>query len=128
MKERIKTAIETVLQNKGDDWFIIIEEPDQEKFVQFAYDEGAGLYFDLPFQALDKGEIEKARKVLGEFSVFAGQATAYDAPGGKESGIQESFNHHVARDLELAVSLAWRVFSDVYGYGDATPLNVTIMR
>ncbi|MDD3148716.1 MAG: hypothetical protein PHD82_15585 [Candidatus Riflebacteria bacterium] len=128
MRERIKTAIEMILQNKGEDWFIIIEEPEKEKFVQFTFDEGSGLYFDLPFQALDKSELERARKVLAEFSIFPGQADAYETHAEEKSGIQESFNHHVGQDLDLAVKISCRVFVDVFGYDESVSLNVTIMR
>lgn len=128
MKERIKNAIETLLHNTGDDWFIIIEEPVHEKFVQFAYDEESGLFFDLPFQALTSAELEKAGKLMTEFSIAAEKAATFDRPGGREIGVQESFNHHVGRNTELAVNLAWRVFLEVYGCNEETRLDVSIMR
>ena len=58
MKKRVESAIRMILENIGEGWFIILEEPETEKFVQFAYDEGSGLVFDLPFQALDDPEID----------------------------------------------------------------------
>lgn len=128
MKERIKHALQTIMQNKGDDWFIIIEEPEQEKFVQFAFDEGEGLIFDLPFQALNKTELAKARKLMAEFSITPEAQPAFDQHSGKEIGKQESFNAQVGGDLELAINLSYRVFVEVYGLVDTTPLNVTIMR
>ncbi len=128
MKERIVQAIDTILKNHGDDWFIIIEEPEEEKFVQFAYDEGIGLFFDLPFQALDADELTRARKLLAEYSIVPASSQTYDEPGGKATGIQESFNHHVGRDAALAVALAYRVLKEVYGLDDDTELNVSIMR
>lgn len=128
MKERIEKAVEVLLQNAGDDWFMIIEEPAQEKFVQFAYDEESGLFFDLPFQALTQEELARARKVMAELSIAAAANATFDEPGGREIGVQESFNHHVDRDVKLAVDIAYRVFREVYGYGDSTRLDITIMR
>ncbi len=128
MKERIVQAIDTILKNRGDDWFIIIEEPEKEKFVQFAYDEGIGLFFDLPFQALEADELARARKLLAEYSIGPASSQTYDEPGGKATGVQESFNHHVGRDAALAATLAYRVLSEVYQLDDRTALNVTIMR
>ncbi len=128
MKERIRSALQTLLQNSGDDWFIIIEEPENEKFVQFAFDEASGLFFDLPFQALTKDELEKARSLFTALSIDAQKASMLDQPGGKEIGIQESFNHHVGRDIDLAVDISYRVFKEVYAFTDSVRLDVTIMR
>ncbi|HNX77862.1 MAG TPA: hypothetical protein PLM07_15025 [Candidatus Rifleibacterium sp.] len=128
MKERIKKAIETILLNRGEDWFIIIEEPDGERFVQFTFDEGCGLFFDLPFQALDKIELERARNLMTEFSISAVKNPVFNEPGGRETGTQESFNHHVGLDANLAVMLAFRVFTEVYELAETTALNVSIMR
>jgi hypothetical protein len=128
VQERIRSALQTLLQNTGDDWFIIIEEPEHEKFVQFAFDEPSGLFFDLPFQALTKAELERARKLFAALSVAAQKAPMLDQPGGKEIGQQESFNHHVGRDIDQAVDLACRVFKEVYVLHDSVRLDVTIMR
>ena len=128
MQERIRSALLTMLQNSGDDWFIIIEEPEHEKFVQFAFDESSGLFFDLPFQALTKAELEKAKKLFAGLSIDSQKAPMLDHPGGKEIGQQESFNYHVGRDIDLAVNLACRVFREVYALNDSARLDVTIMR
>ena len=128
MKKRIQKAIETIMLNRGEDWFIIIEEPEGEKFVQFTYDEGTGLYFDLPVQALDKTELEKARCLMAEFSIGLLKNPVFTEPGGREAGIQESFNHHVGLAADLAVELAFRVFTEVYGLAETTALNISIMR
>jgi len=128
VQERIRSALLTILQNSGDDWFIIIEEPQHEKFVQFAFDESSGLFFDLPFQALTKEELERARRLFAELSIDSQKAPVLDQPGGKEIGQQESFNHHVGRDIDQAVNLAYSVFKEVYALHDSAGLDVTIMR
>ncbi|MBU1106742.1 MAG: hypothetical protein KKB51_08765 [Candidatus Riflebacteria bacterium] len=126
MKKRIESAIRTVLDNLGEGWFIILEEPTDEKFVQFAYDEDTGLIFDLPFQALDEDELARARQVLGEVGVGDETASVFDAPDGEKVGEQRSFNTLVGRDVDRAVDLVHRVFTYVYGFDDTTRFNVTI--
>lgn len=126
MKKRIESAIRLILENIGEGWFIILEEPDTEKFVQFAYDEDTGLIFDLPFQALDEDELVRARQVLGEVGVGDEVASIFDSPDGEAVGEQRSFNSMVGSDVEQAVDLVHRVFTYVYGFDDKTRFNVTI--
>ena len=126
MKKRIESAIRLTLDNVGEGWFIIIEEPTDEKFVQFAYDEDTGLIFDLPFQALDEDELARARQVLGEAGVGDETASVFDAPDGTKIGEQRSFNAMIGRDVERAVDLVHRVFTYVYGFDDKTRFNITI--
>lgn len=126
MKKRVESAIRLILENIGEGWFIILEEPDTEKFVQFAYDEDTGLIFDLPFQALDEDELVRARQVLGEVGVGDEVASIFDSPDGEAVGEQRSFNSMVGSDVEQAVDLVHRVFTYVYGFDDKTRFNVTI--
>ncbi|EKD84417.1 MAG: hypothetical protein ACD_39C00061G0001 [uncultured bacterium] len=126
MKKRVESAIRLILENIGEGWFIILEEPDTEKFVQFAYDEDTGLIFDLPFQALDEDELVRARQVLGEAGVGDEVASIFDSPDGEAIGEQRSFNSMVGSDVEQAVDLVHRVFTYVYGFDDKTRFNVTI--
>jgi hypothetical protein len=126
MKKRVESAIRLILENIGEGWFIILEEPETEKFVQFAYDEGSGLVFDLPFQALDEDELARARQVLGEVGVGDEVASIFDSPDGEAVGEQRSFNSMVGKDVDRAVDLVYRVFTYVYGFDDKTRFNVTI--
>ncbi|OGK06170.1 MAG: hypothetical protein A2W80_13805 [Candidatus Riflebacteria bacterium GWC2_50_8] len=126
MKKRVESAIRLILENIGEGWFIILEEPDTEKFVQFAYDEDTGLIFDLPFQALDEDELVRARQVLGEVGVGDEVASIFDSPDGEAVGEQRSFNSMVGSDVDQAVDLVHRVFTYVYGFDDKTRFNVTI--
>lgn len=126
MKKRIESAIRLILENTGEGWFIILEEPVDEKFVQFAYDEDSGLIFDLPFQALTDDELTRARQVLGEAGIGDETAGLYDAPDGEQIGEQTSFNAMVGRDVDRAVELVHRVFTYVYGFDDKTRFNITI--
>ena len=128
MKKRIESAIRLILENAGEGWFIILEEPTDEKFVQFAYDEDTGLIFDLPFQALDEDELARARQVLGEAGVGDEVAGIFDSPDGEQIGEQRSFNTMIGSDVARAVELVHKVFTYVYGFDDRTRFDVTISR
>ncbi len=117
MRDRIRAAVEMVLGNMGEGWFLIIEEPENEKFVQFALDEEAGLIFDLPFQALTDDEIEKARPVLGALGVNAVEVSDFS-----------SFQADIGKDVEFAVKVAIAVFCEVFGLNEGTHLDITINR
>ncbi|PKL46932.1 MAG: hypothetical protein CVV42_14660 [Candidatus Riflebacteria bacterium HGW-Riflebacteria-2] len=128
MKKRIESAIRLILENSGEGWFIILEDPAEEKFVQFAYDEDTGLIFDLPFQALNTDELARAKQVLGEAGVGDESAGVFDGVDGEQIGEQRSFNAMVARDVDQAVDLVHRVFTYVYGFDEKTRFNVSIGR
>ena len=128
MKKRIESAIRLILDNSGEGWFIILEDPSEEKFVQFAYDEHTGLIFDLPFQALNADELARAKQVLGEAGVGDESAGVFDGVDGEQIGEQRSFNAMVARDVDQAVDLVHRVFTYVYGFDERTRFNVSIGR
>jgi len=128
MKKRIESAIRLILDNSGEGWFIILEDPSEEKFVQFAYDEDTGLIFDLPFQALNADELARAKQVLGEAGVGDESAGVFDGVDGEQIGEQRSFNAMVARDVDQAVDLVHRVFTYVYGFDERTRFNVSIGR
>ncbi len=128
MRERIESAVKLILQNSGDDWFMILEESESEKFVQFAFDEDSGLVFDLPLQALTPEEIELSRTLLASYGIGSETAQVFDGPDGDEVGEQCSFQTVVGFDTELAVTLTYRIFREVYGFTDATRFDVTIMR
>jgi len=122
MKKRIESAVRLILQNNGDGWFMIFEEPKSEKFVQFAFDEDAGLIFDLPFQALTRAEKESAGVLLAGMGIGPATAEVFEGPDGDHIGQQCSYQAEVGFDAEMAVSLAYRVMREVYGF------DVTINR
>lgn len=145
LKDRIKTAIDMIVSNRGEDWFIVLEGAKDEKFVQFTYDEGYGLQLDLPVVALKVEELARAEKLLGEYSIVK-RKIEYSEEGdcccGEEHGkdehcdcgcedrskeIFESFNEKI-EDTNRAVEIAYRVFKEVYLYQDNWELNVTIFR
>lgn len=154
MKERIINAIDMLTSNRGEDWFVVLEDAKTEKFIQFTYDEGYGLQLDLPLVALEKDEAPKAEKLLAEYNITAREVEypeddecccedeecdcGHDhehsehcdcgCEGEEESGPFLSFNEKIGDDKAKAVEIAYRVFKEVYGLKDNTDLNVTIFR
>jgi len=128
MKERIESAVKLILKNSGDGWFMIFEEPKSEKFVQFAFDEGSGLIFDLPYQALTGLEKDSARVLLAGMGVAPQTEDVFGGPEGDHIGQQCSFQAEIGFDAEMAVSLTYRVMREVYGFRDETKIDVTINR
>lgn len=125
MKERIKNAIKTVCGNIGDGWILIIEDPETESFVQFAFDSSSGLVFDLPFQALNQQQVQLARQTLGPYEIFPYTTTD---PTGNAKDEQRTFNADVGFDIDLATELSVACFNEVYKLAVDSSLNVTITR
>ncbi len=65
--KRVELGLQVLLENSGDGWFLILEEPVSEKFVQFAYEEGQDLVFDCPTMAFSPDELKKAIEVMNRF-------------------------------------------------------------
>ena len=148
MKERIANAINLLTTNRGDDWFTVLEEPKSEKFIQFTYDESYGLQIDLPVVALQPDELQKAEKLLAEYSIEKieiepseddccccgdkeehGENCDCDCCDGEKEceEVFESFNKKI-EDKSVAIEIAYRVFKEVYNMPDNTDINVTIFR
>jgi hypothetical protein len=135
MKNTIETALDTLLKNSGEGWFCIIEDPKTEKFVQFAYDEEEGLWFDLPKPALTKKELEVALDLLSGYDIklMAPGIEDEDCEHGNEDcecheEVFETFNKHLGRDKQLAAEIAYAVMRQVYNLKDDTKLDVTLTR
>ena len=72
--------------------FVIIEDPQSGKFVQFAGSKDEPLLLDLPSQTLSPDEMTKAKAVFAEFG-YPGPEThlGQEFPGGPRAGEQTSF-------------------------------------
>ncbi|MGM0599911.1 MAG: hypothetical protein ACQETH_08870 [Candidatus Rifleibacteriota bacterium] len=116
---RIIKGIETLCGNSGDGWYIIIQEAESEKFVQFAFEEGSGLIFDCPVVALDKEEVKKAEILLARYGIKAGDLTG---------GNFVSFNAELGNDINKAATIAAEMFESVYGISDQASFDIIINR
>lgn len=150
MKKTIETALEMLVKNSGEGWFCILEEPKTEKFVQFAYDEDEGIFFDLPRPALTKKEFESASEVLSGYDITLSESQIPEQSPEHNPDCDcgcdddecdcddgcccshgepfETFNKHLGNDTQLAGEIAYAVMREVYKLKENTKLNVTIMR
>jgi hypothetical protein len=115
--EKIKNGLSLLMQNSGDGWIIIFEEPETEKFVQFALDYEEGLFFDCPSISFSEQEKQRAEVVMHRYNL-------------KESSPSEddftTYNGKIGSDIEKASRLASDVFREVFLFNDDKALNITI--
>jgi hypothetical protein len=106
--------------------FLIIEEPQSGKFIQFAGSRDELLLLDLPSQTLSPDEMMKARAVFAELG-YPGPETyqTQEYPGGPPTGEQTSFNVNFGTDIYKAVELTVAVLQRVYSLDENAPLQLT---
>ncbi len=119
MIDRISSAIDLVCGNSGDGWFVIFEEPETEKFVQFAFDEESGLYFDLPTMNLSADERTNALFIFRQFGVDLGDQI---------ENFPESINLEIGFEKKLAIQLSEKVFAEIFKFDETCSINITIDR
>lgn len=123
--DRIESALTRMLARQNEDALVIFEEKSSRKFVQFTGSVGGGLLLDLPFQALDRTELERARNYFLEHGVRAEGYDIFDAPGGEVVGRQYSFQKDFGHDVRAAANVVSDVFRRVYQLSSDFDLGVT---
>jgi hypothetical protein len=126
IEKDINQAVDELVRKEGDGWFMIIEDPRTRKFVQFVWGTTEGLSFDLPSQALDQVELQRAKKVLSVYDIALETWQVYDRPNGNVVGEQCGFNKDISDTPELAKKIALDVFLEIYQVDPKTNLGVTI--
>ncbi len=106
--------------------FVIIEDVQSGKFVQFAGSNEEPLLLDLPSQTLSPEEMKKATAVFLEMG-YAGPETYQTQafPGGPPSGEQTSFTVKFERDVDKATELGVAILHRVYGLDENARLELT---
>lgn len=117
--QRVLEGLEAMVENQGEGWFLIAEEPETESFVQFAFDEGVALIFDCPTISFNEDELERAKLVMGRFGI------ELEHPSGDDFA---SFNADMAMDIEKAADIATAMLQEVFMFEPETRLNITINR
>jgi hypothetical protein len=119
---RIYDALVALLHRGEEDSFVLIEEPQSEKFVQVG--KGRCLGMDVPCVALTNLEAERASKffhALGEEC-----PREYNAPNPKTGRRQPgaAFYHDFGNDAKGAAKAALAFFVEVYGFPADVELSV----
>jgi len=118
-QDRIKAALQRVLARINTDAFLIIEEPNTKKYVQFASGAVDELMFDLPAIALSADEFERAKVMLKEYDIEATEMNMTN-PDGTPAEPMRTFNSELGPNIERAAELSTRVLFDVYQFDPAT--------
>lgn len=117
--QRMLLGLQAVCENQGEGWFAIMEEPETESFVQFAFDEGDGLVFDCPTMSFDEEELEKAVAVMKRFGIN------HENPAGDDFS---SFTANIGMNIELAAQIATAVFTEIFMFSEDVRFDITINR
>lgn len=117
LKSKIKIALENLLQRENEDAFVVFEEINTGKFVQFAGGKYEELLFDLPAQPLEGYELEKAKIILQEYNITFEEVEVFDE-NGNSAGYQKSFTQTLNNDVDLATELVEKVMGDIYNFNN----------
>lgn len=123
-QEKIRAALERLVERTHSDAFVIIEDKTTGKFVQFAGGNAQGLVFDLPAQTLNANELERAHHILTEFGIQLGTWEVYDRPGGEVVGSRSGFNKNLGNNIDRATKITWAVLRKIYDLGATLELKI----
>ena len=118
---QVTAALTSLLTRENDDAFVIIQERQTQKFVQFTGSKTDSLMLDLPSQTLSELEFRKAAQLFEQMGVAGTESPVFDEPGGRVVGEQFTFNK-VCNSATEAANLVQKIFTIVYGF----PLNCEI--
>lgn len=121
--DAIFAALARLVSGADDQAAVVVAEPSEGKFVQFASVDGS-LLFDLPAPTLDESEMLRAVEYFRRMGQEIREYRLLDAPGGRETSTQRSFQVNVGTDAGGAARLALDVFDHVYGVPADSPLVV----
>jgi len=123
--ERIRAELVKMMEKDGPFTFVIFEESNTGKFVQFAGNKNQELTFDFPSNQLSKEEFQKANEILKKYSIeHKIEPTYTDETETEVAGSISSFTKRINNDIDLAIELISRVMIDVFGFNENIELNI----
>ena len=127
--ETVRAALNRLLTRvilRPSGGFVIIEDAQSGKFVQFAGSEEEPLLLDLPSQTLSPDEMAKAKALFAELG-YAGPESyqVQESPGGPDDSEQTSFSVKFRQDVDKATELAVAILHRVYGLDGNAKLKLT---
>ncbi|NQT37426.1 MAG: hypothetical protein HQ581_08060 [Planctomycetes bacterium] len=111
--QRVLEALESLVRQTGDQSAVVFSDARTGKYVQFVGDIH-GLTLDLPLQALDEGELQRATRYFDALGQGITESELTDRPGGTVTGTHRSFQFHVTDGLIQAAQLTLGLFDNVY--------------
>jgi hypothetical protein len=109
-QKHLKMAMDELVSAGLDDGFVIFET-DDGKFLQFSYNKGDGLTFDLPRMGLTEEELQKMCKIEGLEAM---------------TETEISFLLKVGVDTKMGARLANCIFRQVFGCSEDYHIQATI--
>jgi hypothetical protein len=110
----IRIALETLVVQPEDACpFVIVEDAESKKFVQFVGSLDKPLLLDLPAQTLSEAEFYRAVTFFRRRGVAGQEYELLDAPGGRPVGEQFTFQL-LFHSVDSAVEAVFGVFEQVY--------------
>lgn len=124
-QKEIKTSLSSLLNRDNSDAFVIIEEPNSGKFVQFSGNSNEELNFSLPAQQMNEKELLKAKELLKNYGIQLEFMELFtdDSTKSPAGGLNE-FSKKINNDIEQAVELVSLVMIDVFGFKANTELKI----
>ncbi len=117
--DRVYQALKLITGNQGAGWIAIIEEPETESFVQFAFDQATSLVFDCPTISFSDDQLSRAKTLLSRYKIEETNPSGEDFT---------TFNAELGDNIELAAEIAAAMFTEVFQFSDNRGLNVTVTR
>ncbi len=109
-EKHLKTAMDDLIASGAEEGFVIFET-DDGKFLQFTYDKGEGLTFDLPRVNMSPQERQRLKELEGMEAI---------------TETELSYLLQVGVDTRMGAELANRIFLDVFQCGDAYRVVATL--
>jgi hypothetical protein len=109
-KKHMKAAMDDLIASGTDEGFVIFET-DDGKFLQFAYNKGDGLTFDLPRVNMSPQEQQRLKELEGLEAV---------------TETELSYLLQIGIDTKMGAQLADRIFQEVFGCGSDYRLVATL--
>lgn len=149
LKERIKSAFDFLMTNRGEDWFMILEEvkekgkEEEANFVQFTYDEGYGIQLDIPVVSLEEDALKKTEKLMAEYDIKQEEIQFHDDCccgedhdhdddcdcGCHDEDEEPFFSFNKKMDsVDQAKEIAYRMLTEVFGLTSTSEINVVVSR
>jgi hypothetical protein len=121
-ENRIYVELIALLRHGADGSFVVIEERQSRKFVQFG--KGRCLGMDVPLVNLSTEEADHAFRFFEELGEK--YPREYHAPDPKSGKVRHgaSFKHDFGDDAQSAARAAWSFFQDVYGFPPDVKLSI----
>lgn len=124
-REVVRAALNRLL-SRPSGAFVIFQDAQSGKFVQFRGSIEEPLLLDLPSQTLSPDEMTKAKTLFSELGYpWPETFQLYDYPGGPPAGEQTSFQVKFEQDVDKATELSVAVLHRVYEFNENMKLKLT---